>query len=1622
MAGGHATTAGIVFQSEVGAWFAAHILCERSPLNIGDTLPIAVKLEALSPVDDIVVLTTGDIGWYVNVKSEVAVSSLSNSPLSKVVDQFVRQVLYGVDRVEDTSTPRRWNYDADRLILAVRAGGSGSLIHGLSPVIKRLADGASRFGVPLLTNQGETAAFNAFFAQANYHWTRHTGESPSEAEILKLLSCVRCLEIDTVGADRMAAISMLESVVGAEDAATAFDLLVTVCMTFAKGRSGGDIATLREELNSKGISTQPLKGFANDISKLKRRTESALADMSRYAKIEVHADNDRISASVEIQRACVEQLIQSAVCNRSFLVIGEPGSGKSGAMYLAARELSTRGHDVLCLQVDELEGATSDLLLSYAGLDHPIADVLANWKPSKNGILLIDALDASRGMGSEAGVQALITEVLRKAPHWTIVATIRKFDLRYGTHYQRLFEGSSLSKQFVDAEFPRVAHLNVPQLSADEVRQVREQWPSLDEIAAVATPSVISMLSTPFNLYLLGRSLGLHQGQWTATTQLELLEQFWTQRVEHDFVTAEASSNALELLLTKMLEQRCLFAYTTGFDGTTLRSMATLQSDGILYRPESSRQLKFAHHMLFDFALAKLVFMRDGIRSIPVALEEHATDVLMVAPASTLALAMAWHSEACHTAFWDVALGIATNDALGAFMRTLPAKVAAEQVRMPEDVSPLVLAMNGASTSKAAGATFLARHILNVLIAGVVPGRPKFGGHDDPWCEIVRNFSVASSKDLHWPLNAVIANWSAMELSGSEAIAIGEASRHLLMSQLAAGEDCHEGVISASIKGIAKTFAMAPTESAELIRGLLLPERVVQRGHSELFWLATEFKKFAREDPELAADIFIAAYTTPLPSSEEKTSIGGSRIMSLTSTKRQDFEGVLYALERSLDWFIASAPRSATRALKASLASYIRDRQTPERPPKSATAKIGARSVCVVEDLSFIWWSPDSSYRETHAKLVEALFDDLKKAPLERYALLGELFLDGEVWAGVVAAFLRAATSREDAGGNVCELLASPGVLSLMDTSFDAGQFISTRFTEFPLLVRSAIEESILQIEDENQRKVLVGCLLKAGVSPDMVAPGLRELATSDDHLPVNHPHFSLASGWSETDENWWLKEQGVNLEEPEVLELIEISDALAGGKHGHEKLPLQEKWKQARDLLGHIRQMTGMNDSLRNKVMDAIAEVAEEVCQLPPDGDEVRSYSDVREVIVECLDLSLSPKPEIDEENERQFARGPSWGRPAPRIVGASALMAYIRQTGLASPEDRQFVLNLAVDPAVAVRHAVLSRANAVCVASPALARELAEIAFLTERNEGVLRSFLHSFDKYVSQDIMWSASQVLQLENRLKPSSEEDKTDSLRTAIVHTILRFWLTWDINAAENRVKEWACDPLRYPQQVQALISDLRQLVVFGEPDGVEQRSDAIRENACCLTELIIRTLVANFEELWKRAATESNVREPLTLTTRLLNESANQLYFGSGAYDLSKSENLKYDARGQKIRRRFLSEYLPSLQLLARVSYPAITHPILEIVESMIDDEPELLLQLVFDAMQEGGAKGGYQFESLGADLIVKIARKYLADYTSLLASSPKNRGSLLDVLNIFADTGWAEAKKLVYELPEAMR
>jgi hypothetical protein len=68
-----------------------------------------------------------------------------------------------------------------------------------------------------------------------------------------------------------------------------------------------------------------------------------------------------------------------------------------------------------------------------------------------------------------------------------------------------------------------------------------------------------------------------------------------------------------------------------------------------------------------------------------------------------------------------------------------------------------------------------------------------------------------------------------------------------------------------------------------------------------------------------------------------------------------------------------------------------------------------------------------------------------------------------------------------------------------------------------------------------------------------------------------------------------------------------------------------------------------------------------------------------------------------------------------------------------------------------------------------------------------------------------------------------------------------------------------------------------------------------------------------------------------------------------------------------------------------------------------------------------GGRTGGYQLESLGSDLFVRIVRRYLADFR-VIASNEDLRQRLMSVLDIFVEAGWPEARRLVYDLPEMLR
>jgi hypothetical protein len=231
-----------------------------------------------------------------------------------------------------------------------------------------------------------------------------------------------------------------------------------------------------------------------DIERLRAHTVATHRLQAELSVIQISG------VTVKIARPCTAALLEAARAS-SLLVVGDPGAGKSGAQYDLVHDLLSRGNDVVLFAVDQLAADSSGQLRIELGLEHDLADVLRAWSGAEPGYLVIDALDAARSEGAARALRVLIAQVLSSGGRWRVIASVRKFDLRYGQELHRLFAGSP-DATFSDPSFRNVRHLNVPPLSDDELRQVTTQSQALAELMTASDPALRDLLRNPFNLSL----------------------------------------------------------------------------------------------------------------------------------------------------------------------------------------------------------------------------------------------------------------------------------------------------------------------------------------------------------------------------------------------------------------------------------------------------------------------------------------------------------------------------------------------------------------------------------------------------------------------------------------------------------------------------------------------------------------------------------------------------------------------------------------------------------------------------------------------------------------------------------------------------------------------------------------------------------------------------------------------------------------------------------------------------------------------------------------------------------------------------------------------------------------
>ena len=1166
------------------------------------------------------------------------------------------------------------------------------------------------------------------------------------------------------------------------------------------------------------------------------------------------------------------------------------------------------------------------------------------------------------------------------------------------------------------------------------------------------TRGLRELLCSPFNLFLLAGVLSRDSYDLTQiSTQIELLHLYWSHRVIDTDGPSIARERALRAVLNKMLGEHQLSIGVDAVPVTLEVALIQLLSEGVLLQVgghrDQLRRISFSHHVLFDYAVARLLLEEGNAPDLVSRITKSEDDALMIAPASTLVFQLLWNDEDDdRLVFWSTALELAGTKETGAFCRMLPARAAAGLVETLADFQPVLDCMASPDDHKRRAASFFARHCISAVTMGIGPSNSD-PAHLGPWPRIAEALTRLAIEDARWMLKPLISQWieSPSNLDVDEKRYLGAAARRML--EYSIDDQYDESVVGVAIKGIVRTFEVAPGESMASLTPLLHGDRVVEHGHNELPKLIGEFDYLLRNVPDggfFVGDVYRAAFCTPVPASEEVSSITGSRILNLTSTRAQDFEMARFLLVESFPLYFKASPEFATEMLIDLAECLLGVRVDPDEPVKTMVAS-GAKAHYVADRRYGGTWDSldhDGPPLEQFSLELEALADDGRVEDIDKVlAIVAQRNRLASVWAAV----LRAGIHRPNVIGiRLIDVVTAKPVLEGSDTATVARELLSVLYPLLGDAERRVVEQTLLDLEECTRQEILK-CLPLEKIASDGLRLQKQDLGSQQESPPNNangglgvgsFPGEDTSSSLREEDvgqshdDDWWLRDEGVDLtiEENARLRKMILMVERIWSTDTDESIDLdaaKERWSHTVELQGCLESRNDIPMALSMSGWNALATAAVSATRTLRAPDDLDSFPGLMEIVLGSLTTGFWPRAVTDPRSEQQFAKHQGWGLPAPRVEGAKALMSLCRVAPTLDSTLTELAESLATDPSPAIRMQIIGRAVTLRESNRLLMNKLLEIGFSTEENAGVLSWFLAGINPALDDQPEWFTKRLLLLGERSLQYPCQKSTGGYQENLVDLLIRLWLVHDQGDAGVRVRTWISDPIAHNLEVRRALFGLRKSIVLGDPENAHPVDERIRAGAIRVFQGVTEQLTSKLSSLVREPdcmVPETEIVARNALTT--LDTAAAHVYFGSGAYDARKDESTSPDdgRSAELVRVRFLREMGPTLGVLATVPHPAVTHRLLETLEVFIADDPTLVFRIVTDAMLRGGPAGGYQFENMGTDLFLAIIRRYIAEHRGVLDSEPDIRQRLVQALDEFVEAGWPSALRFAYELPEELR
>lgn len=1606
--GGAATSGGVLFEQQLGAligvWMLAGLPLD-SRLNLGTAQPLWFRFETEAPVDDILIATSD--GGFVAIQAKTSISSSSDpqSPYGKTVEQFVRHWLACRDGDGRLEWNRPLDPRIDRLALVVSSRASASVRVDLLAALRARGEP----GLAQLS-QAQARAFADFEACVRQVWPRLTSEPFAEGVLDDLARLVTVMTFDPEGSN-LAAI-LLTTAPNVADATAAINILGQYSGELMARRGGADVADLRHALVTRGARLQAQPRYRKDIAALQVHTNQVGAALKRYEEIET-GPGDRVG----IERDC-QSAVEVAARTGSLLIVGEPGAGKSGVLNALARTLKDEGQDVLELAVDRYSVETLEGLAAELRLDNALLDVLEAWDGPGPAWLIIDALDATRGGKGEGVFRTLIEQVLTRESRWRVVASIRTFDLRMGQQFRALFKGQPPKPELADPGFSAVRHIRVPPWAPAELDRLLAQAPSLAAFLAQGSPRLQELATVPFNTRLLGELVvdgAVTSDLSEVATQAELLGLYWSHRIGRHGLAAET---CLRRIVDAMIKARTLRAPRLDAAEDDPEMVQALSHEGVLISVDADRWIQFRHHLLFDYAASKVYLDPTNLLAGEPLFPKAEALGLMLAPALTFVLRELWSSEKDHDRFWTAVATLLADETGDPVIRSVASRIPADLAADAVDAERL--AMRVIQGDEAAMAAL--SHIVGALAVRL---EDETNVPLAAWVKLAR-ILASNVVRATWPLRILglllIDRVTALEQRAD----LGVAVRALLEHAFTLPDP--GAVVSAAIGLVADTYGTDPGSSRALLRQVFDDDRFAAWGWDEVPALARKIEAIAEADPDFAADIYRETYSRDVREHRE-TLMGASQILSLRSNARQDYDMARYSLSVYFPKYLVLHPLAATRAFIGAVDGFVARAHPLSKDAGIHRLEVAGLAVRMCEDHSYIWaYDPDSTYGHDGEVLISHFLARLRTAPEPEALRLAEALIGSGTLAVYWSRLFMAGAERGDALADLLWPFASlEPFLVALDTRKDAIDILVASLTRRSEAERLALEESVLNFDfsafasPKEAKEGLLCRLFGAIGKSQLLTAAARDLIPTevDEEVTRNKRLFNIQSSSRALSPYHWL--EGLNATAPQNASLIAAIDlakdvlSLDGTDANQGSLTFPAAMTSLRALAVALDSSPDAHEGLREYAEGVLGEGAGKILDaklLPP-----RTDPDPADELLAFIEVAArSESPHVEEETEERFTESASWGSPAPRVEAAEAVLDLILQRPGFYERLAPLVDHLLADPHPAVRLQACLRLIRIWDIDREGFWAHVRRRLEQEQNTGVL-------DHFASRVLGWVVHQdpdrveVLILNLFKRFGGAEGRAESIREHLSDLVAVLWVTHQRAGAYAVLAGWISNVAANGAEIRQVLVTLREAVVFGlrgEDDGdpaLRARAQQIFRDC---VEQANRGLAAHFDLANPDQAQMQAARQ----CAELVDVACLELYFASGTAGSRGKEQTAFEVDDL---RQFFNEIQPILKLIGDYGTPHTIYYLLQLLEQLVDYDPAPVFDLAAHALLNGGRRTGYQYESMGADLLVRMVGIFLADHKEIFEENTR-RQTLIECLETFLKAGWPAARRLLYRLPDLIQ